>query len=93
MHQAVCSCGEHWCAAEGGGYYVTALDGARVGYLLGPYATHEAALADVDLGRRLAERVDLRAAWYAYGTARKPDGPFSAGKLNDLAAASRVEST
>lgn len=87
MHQPVCACEQPLCPAVGGGFYVSALnDRGKSALLLGPFQTHEEALTQVDLGRRLAERVDYRAAWYAYGTARMPEGPFPAGKLNDLAA-------
>lgn len=55
-------------------YFVTVIDGARVGFLAGPYATHDAALADVDIVRRMAERVNDRAIWYAFGTSSVPEG-------------------
>jgi hypothetical protein len=39
----------------------------------------------VDTGRRLAERVDARAVWYAYGTvAYQGDYGPKTGSLNDL---------
>jgi hypothetical protein len=35
-------------------FFVTVVDGPRYGFLLGPYATHEEALGQVDRGRKLA---------------------------------------
>jgi hypothetical protein len=87
----VCACGEFSCPAEGGGFYVTCVDGPRVGYLLGPYQTHEAALDEVELGRRLAERVNARACWWGFGTVRyRGPGFLPAAKLNDLADGERA---
>jgi hypothetical protein len=57
----------------GARFYVTIRDGRRVGFLLGPYASHMTALANVERGRKLAE--DLRpdqAAFAAFGTASHP---------------------
>lgn len=54
-----------------GAYYVTVVDGARVGRLLGPFVNdHAGALAMVDAARRRAEELDPRACWYSFGTAR-----------------------
>lgn len=50
-------------------YYVSVVDGPRKGLLLGPYATHEEALAQVERGKELANKADPRAAFYGYGTA------------------------
>jgi len=50
-------------------YYVSVVDGARKGILLGPYSTHEEALKNVDRGKELANKADSRAAFYAFGTA------------------------
>ena len=66
-----------------GSYYVSAIDGDRHTFLLGPYATHAEALAHVADGRRLALWVDSKAHWYAYGTARATDYS-KPGVLNDL---------
>jgi hypothetical protein len=54
-------------------FYVTTRLGARVGFLLGPYASHMTALANVDRGRRLAElaRPD-QADFASFGTASLP---------------------
>jgi hypothetical protein len=60
--------------ARPGHYYVTVQDGARTGYLLGPYASHADALREVDRGNSLAYNADPRAHWYSFGTGRLRDG-------------------
>lgn len=55
---------------QGHGYYVTAIYGKRVAYLLGPYDTHEQALTNVERGTSLANDADPRAAFAAFGTAK-----------------------
>lgn len=54
------------------GYYVTVKDGSRTGFLLGPYDTHDEALANVDRGRQLAFKTDntSRTWFYSYGTCK-----------------------
>lgn len=53
-----------------GYYYVSCEDGGRRALVAGPYIDHVTALAEVDLVKAEAERVDSRAIWYAWGTAR-----------------------
>lgn len=69
-----------------GAYYVTVVDGPRVGRLLGPFFDdHAGALAMVDSVRAHAETVDPRAAFYAFGTCRIPADdsvPIRAGLFN-----------
>jgi hypothetical protein len=55
-------------------YYVSVRRADRQGFLLGPYATHEAALAEVGRGRDLACAADPWAWFYAFGTASLPRG-------------------
>lgn len=55
-------------------YYVTVRDGGRTGFLLGPYPTHDGALARVEAARRHANRVNPWAAFYAFGTSSLPAG-------------------
>jgi len=69
MHQPACSCENPLCPGTGE-FYVTTVDAGRVGFLLGPYATHADALANVERGNRLAHEADPRAWFYAFGTAR-----------------------
>lgn len=63
-------------------YYVTVVDGPRVGFLAGPYRTHGGALRAVDDVQRAARQVDDRSAWYEYGTARDRISHNRRGKLN-----------
>jgi hypothetical protein len=54
-----------------GDYFVTAADDGRIALVSGPYRNdHAAALADVDHCRRLVEKLDPWAAFYAFGTSR-----------------------
>jgi len=85
-------CGHHGCveqrrsSGEGEGFYVTVRDRAKSGFLLGPYATHGEALANVDRARREAVRLDPWGAFYSYGTAKvtaKPGRELKPGRLND----------
>lgn len=78
----VCTCGT--CAGDAPPFYVSVIDDERKrkALLLGPYVTHSFALSMVPTGRRLAERVDARAVWYAFGTAHGGDG--RTGILNDM---------
>jgi hypothetical protein len=58
---------------RGARFYVTIRDAGRVGFLLGPYASHMTALSQVERGRLLAEahRPD-QAAFASFGTASHP---------------------
>ena len=71
-----------------GEYYVTVVDGPRRTLLLGPYTNwHQGALDRVEDVRREAEKLDPRAVFYAFGTARLPGDdsvPIRAGKFNSL---------
>lgn len=55
-------------------YYVTVVDAGRVGYLAGPFRTHEGALAAVDKCQELAYEADPYSHFYAFGTAKRPNG-------------------
>jgi hypothetical protein len=68
-----------------GNYYVTVKrDDGAYGRLFGPFENdHARALELVNLGRRLAEEVDPRAFFYAYGTARFPLDYTKPGVFND----------
>ena len=59
---------------EGKDFYVSVIDGSRVGFLAGPYATHTEALADVPTYREKACQANARAHWYAFGTLSLPAG-------------------
>ena len=71
-----------------GDYFVSAIDKldntgyvpqSRIALASGPYTTHELALAAVASVKRLVERVDPRAVWYAWGTARMDMGSRMVG--------------
>ena len=72
--------------SQPGAYYVTVINGPRVGRLAGPFINdHAAALAMVDQVRKVAEEVNPRACWYAFGTCRLPNDdsvPIRYGSLN-----------
>lgn len=66
-----------------GWYYVTIRDGPRHGLLAGPFENdHPAALAMVEQVREIAQAVNNRAVFAAFGTAWSPvdQGP---GRLHD----------
>jgi hypothetical protein len=77
-------------------YYVSVVDGPRFGneiqvkkfgLLAGPYDTHEEALDKVDVVRKIAESVNARAVFYAFGTCKLKEpvnGQYPPGRLNDL---------
>lgn len=71
------------------GYYVTMIrdPGPRqkVAWLLGPFGTKEAAEGAVKTGKTLAEEVDPRCFWDAFGVTkltRQPELKLPPGKLN-----------
>lgn len=49
-------------------FYVSVVDGGRVGLLAGPFATHKEALDLVDEAQELAQEADPFACFYAFGT-------------------------
>jgi hypothetical protein len=57
-----------------GDYYVTVRDGARTGFLLGPYSDARDANKSVSLARSLAIKADPFAHFYAFGVSRLPIG-------------------
>lgn len=72
------------------GYYVTVIRNVRgsraarrVGWLAGPFARHEDALALVERARRLANRLDPWTEFDAFGTSSMQP-PRVAGRLNEL---------
>ena len=67
-----------------GHYYVSVVDAGRTGLLVGPFVNnHAAALACVDRARTVAESVNDRAVWYAFGTVRlDPDVAVKPAVLN-----------
>lgn len=70
-----------------GDYYVSVIDGGRVGRLVGPFKDdHIAALQMVDKAREKAIEVDAKAVFYAFGTIRvKPEAvDGKPGSLNKI---------
>ncbi len=51
-------------------FYVTARDGRRTAFLLGPFQEHSEALRWVNRARQEACDRDIRAWFYSYGTSR-----------------------
>jgi hypothetical protein len=70
-----------------GAYFVSVQDGDRFAAALGPFVDdHAAALAQIEAVRALAQRLQPRAAFYAFGTCRLDhDHPQAQrpGTLND----------
>jgi hypothetical protein len=55
---------------QAGHYYVTMIRGDKHAFLLGPFDEHATALARVDEVRSLANRLDPRSHFDAFGTGR-----------------------
>lgn len=69
--RATLLCGCDKPHADGTQFFVSCIEDSgqrRNALLLGPYDTHEEALANVDRGRKLAEANDPKAHWYSFGT-------------------------
>lgn len=65
-----------------GNYYATVIDGPNVGFLAGPFPRHVYAMACVGGASAAARKVNDRAGWYAYGTAKREQR--TPGILNDM---------
>lgn len=70
----ICPCGTPHTAQER--FYVSVVNGSRVGLVAGPFATHEEALLMVGPSRALVEKIDPWAHFYAFGTVSKA-APFA----------------
>lgn len=75
----LCPCGKPKGHDEGSDFFVSVVrnpgtKGQQTGLVLGPYGTHEEALANVDRRRAMAERADPFAAFDAFGTVGKEKG-------------------
>lgn len=88
-------CGHDYCVrqratvdARTEGFYVTVRDGAKTGFLLGPYTTHAEAETNVGRARDEVMRQDpFGCSFWGFGTARataKPGRELKPGKLNDV---------
>lgn len=58
-------------------YYVTVRDGERVGWLAGPFKRHGDALRMVAPAKKLAQELNSRGIWYAYGTTHVKTAPLT----------------
>lgn len=65
-----------------GPYYVSAIDGTQVHLIAGPYATHRAALDDVQRACHIASDANGRAWFMSWGTVRI-EGCTRVGVLNE----------
>lgn len=63
-------------------YFVTAIRGKRVAFLVGPFADHETALSSVAPARALACRIDPWCDFDLFGTCSKVQDSATVGKLN-----------
>jgi len=64
------------------GFYVTIIRGRRVGWLRGPFDSHEAALAALDETASKARALDPWADFDAFGTASREGDSLPTGVLN-----------
>ena len=64
--------GNHYHRRGERGFYVTIIRNTQIGYLLGPYKTHEEAIGNVERGRKLATDADCWADFDSFGTASMP---------------------
>lgn len=70
-----------------GFYYVSVVDGSKYALMLGPFETHEEALAMVKQCRDKAEEIEPRSYWWQWGTCREDDdgtNEYRLGKMNNL---------
>ena len=63
-------------------FYVSVVDGSRLGLLAGPFQTHKEALGMVDQARATAQRRNAWAWFYAFGTVKMKNGN-KPGVLNE----------
>lgn len=65
-----------------GNYYCSVRDGERLGLLIGPLPSHQAALTALPLVKSKAQQVDAFAAFYSFGTVKMKDDFTRPGTLN-----------
>jgi hypothetical protein len=63
-------------------FYVSVVDGGRVGLVAGPFKTHEEAQGMVETARKKACELDPWADFYAFGTVKTVNG-WRRGVIND----------
>jgi hypothetical protein len=69
-----CPCGREMGHDAGSDFFVSTRSAGRVGLVLGPFASHDEALANVERGRGLAEKADAWSVFYEFGTLRIEGG-------------------
>ena len=77
----LCECGERH--HPGANYYVSVIDGKRWRCLAGPFRTHSDALSMVPATCDKANELDVRAAFYAFGTVAMAQDYTEPGFLNE----------
>jgi hypothetical protein len=77
-----CGCGKPKDHDAGSDFFVSIVRGRSWRPLLGPYATHDEALANVERGRTMAEKVDPQAVFDLFGTCRTNAGSGLVGILD-----------
>lgn len=77
---------DHVCNAndcpEAGGYYVSCTDAGQVWLMAGPFQSHSEALSIQDKALHIANDIDGRAWFMAWGTCRVKEGELKPGVLN-----------
>lgn len=64
-----------------GDYFISAIDGDQFAFASGPYASHSAALAELESVKRQTCQLDPGAWFYAFGTCRLEPGSDRRGVL------------
>lgn len=82
MTDKLCECGKPKGHDAGSDFFVSNIrNGKGWRPILGPYKTHDEALANVDRGRKLTEEADPQAFWDSFGTCKKDAGSGVVGSL------------
>ena len=80
----LCSCGEQFLHEHGQNFYVSVIDGRKTGLLAGPFTTHAEALRLLPDTKAIAQEVDYKSAFYAFGTVSMKIPYCKSGILNDF---------
>lgn len=75
------------------GYFVSMINGKRTALLVGPYATHQEALAMVDKAKEKAIQLNLWCVFYTFGTCKIESDSLPTGKLNEQLEAANGKTT
>lgn len=77
-----CSCGELHSRNQDG-FYVSVVDGPKIGLLLGPFKKHSDALNQIETVREKAYILNPMSWFYSFGTVRMKSSYRKSGTLND----------